>query len=225
MTTPAPHDDSTSLTPEEVEETCAAIVENAKDLTAEAAILLKEKRSARAFFLAGLAIEEAAKVPALRIASEQTERGETPDWARIRLMVRKHPQKLTYLTASFWVREIMAGSFIPDSTLVERVKWIEKNWMAKRNTAVYVEPFSPSRGVKPNDRITEKEAGMLFFLAVYVLDTLGSMTHTAAVIRANATRPRPDEGSFERQYAMLADMARSGSEDQELAQSLSRHLT
>jgi len=206
-----PSDPITPLTPEEVETAAGAILANAVDLIDEAKILLRESHFARAEFLAGLALEEMAKVPLLAMASAATERGVAYDWAGLRSVLRKHPIKVASLIPGLWVRSNATGSFTPFNEMVRQVEWIKGMWSKRRESAAYVDPFTSHRGKTPNEAVTQKDAQSLISAAEVVLAVVTTSPNTAKAIRAMAAGF--EDAKFHQWYAELAKKAATEAEE------------
>jgi AbiV family abortive infection protein len=70
------------------------LLDNSASLIADAELLLRNGRYARAFALSVIAIEEASKIPYLLECAEKIVAGQPPDWPDVHEFLRSHQQKL-----------------------------------------------------------------------------------------------------------------------------------
>lgn len=80
------------------------VLTNAEDLVADAQLLLKNKRYARAFSLSVLAIEELAKTMALWMTEGSVRAGQPVDWKKLWSDLKRHNPKLE---VAWGIREML----------------------------------------------------------------------------------------------------------------------
>jgi AbiV family abortive infection protein len=83
-----------ALSIKQIEEGCAKVLENARDLIHDAETLLKAKRYARSYYLAHLACEEMAKIPMLIGAAVDILGGRRFDWTELDRRLHSHTEKI-----------------------------------------------------------------------------------------------------------------------------------
>jgi AbiV family abortive infection protein len=128
---------------------------NAEELRAEAVLLAEHGRSARAYALAHVALEELSKIPmAVRLARD-LDAGLAVDWASFGRRFRDHGAKIsTHATADYMFSEIRPD----DSDVAAYLEDLERvpERLARRDASLYVD-FDGSGFVKPDDAITARD--------------------------------------------------------------------
>lgn len=198
------------MTIEQIEEARKKVLENAMDLFADALLLLENQRYARAYALAHLAWEEAARLPMLFRIGQDLLCGFDVDWKNLRSRLADHRAKIrgnanrAYLLSEPRADDSDLDEFERD---LDRVEHMNK----RKNLSLYADEWN---GVwkKPMEGITEADAKEALERAT---DVLADYQQREKATQGKLAQIYSSEEAKARWRRMKAIMAQENGDEQE----------
>lgn len=162
-----------TLSLDQIEQARVKVLENARELIAEAEMLLANGKCARTYLLSHIASEEISKLAMLFRAGVQVARGEHYDWNKLQRRMQSHREKITVLP--FFDYMFGTPPDEPVETLVHDLGKVSA-FNDTKNQSLYVGQLD-GNFYKPSEVITQD-------LAVASLDLARKRLKTAEMIEA-----------------------------------------